>query len=232
MKKLIGLIIFAFAFQINAQDNSTLLKHFEAYYKQMKSQGDLNGVINALTHLNILSPKQSRIDTLAVLYMNDGKHMQALNTIGIDKDENDSNMAVEVKAVSLQALNQRERAIEQYEVLFKRMPSVMIAYELADLKIQTNDLMGATLHITYGIANSKPEIKNTYYETQTPYQVPIKAGFVYLKGMVKFQENNELNIDAAIALLDEALTIAPNFNLAKISKEALQSRKNAPPKKD
>jgi len=230
MKKLIGLMIFAFAFQINAQDNSALLKHYEAYYKQMKYQGDLQGVIDALTHLNILEPRQSRTDTLAVLYMNDGRHMQALNTIGYELDGNDSNMAVEVKAVSLQALNQRERALKQYEVLFKRIPSVMIAYELADLKIQTNDLTGATLNITYGIANSKDELKYTYYETQTPYQVPIKAAFLYLKGLVKFQENKELNADSAIDLLNQALAIAPNFNLAQISKEALMARKSEPKK--
>ena len=55
----------------------------------MRTQGDVQGVINALTHLNILSPNQARKDTLAVLYMNEGKHIQALNTIGIDKNEND-----------------------------------------------------------------------------------------------------------------------------------------------
>ena len=32
MKKLIGLMIFAFALQINAQDNNALLKHYEAYF--------------------------------------------------------------------------------------------------------------------------------------------------------------------------------------------------------
>ncbi|RLD28451.1 MAG: hypothetical protein DRI75_06610 [Bacteroidetes bacterium] len=232
MKKLVGVMVFVFAMQINAQDNSTLLKHYEAFYKQMQSQGDVQGVINALTHLTVLSPSQGRLDTLAVLYMNDNKHVQALNTIGIEKVASDSDMAVEVKARSLQALNQPERAIEQYEELFKRMPGVMIAYELADLKTQINDDTGATLHITFGIANSKDEIMRTFYESQTPYQVPIKAAFLYLKGLIKFKENNELNIDAAVTILDEALQVAPNFNLAQLSKEALLARKNAPEKKD
>jgi len=232
MKKLIGVLVFIFAMQINAQDNAVLIKHYEAFYKQMQSQGDVQGVINALTHLNVLSPNQGRLDTLAVLYMNDNKYIQALNTIGIEKLATDSDMAVEVKARSLQAVNQPERAIEQYEELFKRTPSVMIAYELADLKTQINDDTGATLHITYGIANSKDEIKRTFYESQTPYQVPIKAAFIYLKGLVKFKENQETNTDAAVALLDEALQIAPNFNLANISKEALLARKNTPEKKN
>lgn len=232
MKKLVGLIVFVFAMQINAQDSSVLLKHYEAFYKQMQTQGDVQGVINALTHLNVLSPNQGRLDTLAVLYMNDNKHIQALNTIGIEKNASDSDMAVEVKAISLQALNQPQRAIEQFEELFKRKPSAMVAYELADLKTQVNDDIGATLHITYGIANSKDDMRRTFYESQTPYQVPIKAAFIYLKGLVKFKENQETNIDAAVSLLDEALLIAPNFNLAKISKEALIARKNTPENKN
>jgi len=232
MKKLVGILVFVFAFQINAQDNKVLIKHYEAYYKQMQKQGDVQGVINALTHLNVLSPNKGRLDTLAVLYMNNNKHIQALNTIGIELNATDSDMAVEVKAISLQVLNQPKRAIEQFEELFKRNPSAMIAYELADLKAQLNDDLGATLHITYGIANSKAEVMRTFYETQTPYQVPIKAAFLYLKGIIKFKENNELNIDAAVAIFDEALQVAPNFNLAQISKDALLTRKNTPDKKN
>lgn len=230
MKKVIGILLMFVAFQMNAQNNSELLKHYEAYYTQMKKQGDVQGVINALTHLNVLAPNQARLDTLAVLYMNGGKHMQALNTIGIDKNENDSDMAVEVKAVCLQALNEPQRALEHFEVLFKRSPNVMLAYEMADIKIQLNDLTGARVNITYGMANSKDEVKRTYYDTQTPYQVPVKAAFTYLKGLVKFKEN-EQDLDGAIAILDEALALAPNFNLALLSKNALIARKN-PPKKD
>ena len=231
MKKLVGLLVLVFTIQASAQSNSALLSHYEAYYKQMKKQGDVQGVIGALTHLNILEPNQSRLDTLAVLYMNEGRHVEALNTIGIEKNASDSDMAVEVKAVSLHALNQPKRALEHYEELFKRSPNAFIAYEMADLKIQLNDITGANLNITYGIANSKEDILRTFYEAQQPYQVKMKAAFLYLKALAKFKENTETNIDAAIVILDEALAIEPNFNLAIISKNALAARK-AEPKKD
>ena len=38
-------------------------------------------------------------------------------------------------------------------------------------------------------------------------------------------DDRESNIDAAIAIMNEALTIAPNFNLAKISIDALNAQK-------
>ena len=225
MRKLYILLLFFTATLAYGQNDNSLLDHYKKYYEQMKSQGDVQGVINGLTHLNVLEPSQARADTLAVLYMNEGRHVQALNTIGIESNENDSDMAVEVKAISLQFLNQLDRSLVHYEELFKRKPNPLIAYELADIKIQLDDLMGATKNITFGIANSNSDIMRTYYETQGQYNVPMKAAFIYLKGLVKFKENKEDNIDAAIAIMDEALAIAPNFNLAKISKDALNAQK-------
>ena len=66
MKKVIGILLLVVAFQASAQSNSELLKHYESYYAQMKKQGDMQGVINALTHLHVLSPNKARLDTLAV----------------------------------------------------------------------------------------------------------------------------------------------------------------------
>ena len=225
MKQYLFVLSFFVSSIIYSQSNASLLNHYKEYYKQMKTQGDVQGVINALTHLSILSPDQARKDTLAVLYMNEGKHIQALNTIGIALKENDSDMAVEVKARSLQMVNQIDRSVEHYEELYRRNPNSLVAYELADLKIQLDDLLGATKYITFGIANSKSDVMRTFYESQSQYQVPMKAAFIYLKALVRFKENKSLNIDAAIEIMDEALVIAPNFNLAQISKEALLSQK-------
>ena len=227
MKKLITISIFIFAVSFYAQEPKNLLDHYSKYYKQMQSQGDIQGVINALTHLNIIDPNEKRKDTLAVLYMNEGRFIQALNTIGVESLDSDSDMAVEVKAISLQSLNEIERALPHYEELFKRKPNPYIAYELADIKIQLNDFLGAMKHITFGIANSNDDIYRNYFDTQTQYQVSMKAAFIYLKGLLTFKENKEENIDRAIVLMSEALALAPNFNLAKISIDALNAQKTA-----
>ena len=225
MKNLIAILVFVFSMSLTAQTNQDLLSHYKKYYKQMQSQADIQGVINALTHLNILEPSQARKDTLATLYMNEGRHVEALNTIGVDKNDSDSDLAVQVKAFSLKAINDIEKAMIHYEELFKRKPNPFIAYELAEMKIRTGDLMGATRNITFGIANSDGEIVRNYYETQQPYSVPMRAAFTYLKGLVKINEDREKNIDAAISIMNEALEIAPNFNLAKISIDALNAQK-------
>jgi len=213
-----------------SQTNSELQKHFEAYYTEMRKQSDINGVINALTHLNVLSPSVERRDTLAYVYANNNQHLQALNTIGIEKLDTDSDLAVQVKAISLKALNQPKRALEQFEVLYSRQPNAYLAYELADLKIQTGDNTGANIDIEYGILNSKDDMKYAFYERQQPYEVPLKAAFYHLKGLVQYNMNKD-DIDLAIATIDEALKIDPNFNLASLSKQALESRKAEPAEK-
>ena len=210
---------------LTSQENSDLVEHYKSYYNQMQKQGDVQGIINAMTHLLVLEPNIARKDTLAALYMNEGKYVQALNLLGIKSDDSDSDMAVEVKAVCLKSLNEPSRAIEHYELLFKRFSNPSLAYELADLKIQTNDLNGANLNITYGLANSSDDVMKPYYETQTPYQVPLKAGFLYLKAIAKFRENPEQNHDVSVQILDESLRLAPNFNLAKLAKDAIINQK-------
>jgi tetratricopeptide (TPR) repeat protein len=226
MKKIIVVLLVTSFYNMQAQTETQLLDHYQAYYQAMRTQGDVQGVINALTHINVLAPNTARKDTLAYIYMSEGKHMQALNTIGIEQNANDSDMAVEIKAVSLKSLNQAAKAIPHFEELQKRSPSVLVAYELADLKIITNDLVGAKAYVDYGMTNAKDDVKINFYETQYPYQVSSRAAFTCLKGLIKFKENAS-NADAAIALMDQALAIAPNFNLAKISKDALVAQKTA-----
>ena len=224
MKKILVLTMLFVGINGIAQTQNSLLEHYKAFYKEMRLQGDVEGVINAMTHLNVLAPSKERKDTLAFVYMNNNQHMQALNTIGIEKNESDSDLAVQVKAVSLKSLNQPKRALEHFEVLFNRTPSPYLAYELADLKILVGDSNGAKENIEYGLANAKDDMKYAFYERQQPYEVPLKAAFYHLNGLVTYNIDKN-NIDGAIAQIDEALKLDPNFNLASLSKQALESRK-------
>jgi tetratricopeptide (TPR) repeat protein len=225
MKQITIVIVMLFSVSVFAQSNADMKKHYEAYYKQMKKQGDVQGIINAMTHLNILEPNVARQDTLAYLYLSEGKYMQALNTIGVEKNATDSDMNVEVKALALKNLNQPKMALEHYEILYSRSPNVYLAYEMADMKIQVNDLAGAKVNIVYALANVKDDMKRAFYETQQPYETSMKAALLCLKGLLTFTENKEANIDASIKLMNDALAIDPNFNLAKVSRQALESQK-------
>lgn len=227
MKRFLVLIIVAGCFQLNAQKNPELLKHYEAYYKQMRVQGDVQGMINAMTHLNVLSPSVARKDTLAYIYMSEGKYVQALNTIGIEENVGDSDIALEVKALSLKAVKRPELAIVHFEGLFSREPNALVAYELAELNLQTKNFDEASKHITYGIANAKDDMMKAFYETQQPYQVSLKAAFMYLKALVVYNKDKKENIDEAVDILDATLKTAPNFSLIQLTKTELLRQKQA-----
>ncbi|MFM1878131.1 MAG: hypothetical protein RLZZ241_997 [Bacteroidota bacterium] len=212
---------------LHAQNEAFLKSHYEAYYRQMRNQGDVQGVIGAMTHLNILDPSEARRDTLAYIYANNDMHMQALNLLGIDVSPNDSDVALQVKSLSLKALNQPQRALAHFQELFKRTPGAYLAYEIADLKIQLGENAGALLDLEYGIDNATDDMLYAFYERQQPYEVPLKAALIHLKGLAQYGMNRN-NIDKALATFDEALAIAPNFNLASLSKQALEARKENP----
>lgn len=224
---LLGLTLLMSSMMLNAQSNDALIAHYEAYYAQMKKQGDIQGVINAMTHLNVLSPSQARQDTLAYLYMDRGMNNQALNTIGFEKNDNDSDIAIQVKALSLKALKQPAMAIPFFEEMFKRTPNALIAYELAELNLQLKKLGEAEKHIIYGLANSKEDMKKAFFESQTPYEVSLKSAFMYLNALNTYNKDTKANIDAAVDILDAALKESPNFNMIQITKNELLRQKQA-----
>ncbi|MGB6268824.1 MAG: hypothetical protein WBF67_07405 [Olleya sp.] len=226
MKNLLYLILFCFSFSAVAQNNDALVKHYEAYYKQMKTQGDVQGIINALTHLNVLKPSEARKDTLAYVYLNDGKFSQALNTIGIEYKATDSDIALEVKAVALKSLGELERALPFYKAIYNKSQNAQVAYELAEINLNLNDLTEAKKYIDSGLPQVKDTQGKSFYETQQPYTVPLKAAFYYMDALIMFNQNKETNKAAAILLLDKALALEPQFNMALIAKNALSPQQN------
>lgn len=224
MRKLFFLLLVLGATTSWSQDKTALMQHYEAYYNQMRKQADVNGVINALTHLYVLQPTEERRDTLAYLYANNEQHVQALNLVGIETSAEDSDIAVEVKAISLKAIGQPQRAIAPFQEIYKRNPNAYILYELADLKIQTGENAGALLDIQKGLETATDDMRHAFYERNQPYEVSLKAALLHLRGLAEYGMNKN-NIDKAIASIDEALAISPSFNLASLSKQALESRK-------
>ena len=224
MKRITVLVLLLAGGSLLGQSEAPLLKHYEDYYLQMRRQGDVRGVINALTHLNILSPSVERRDTLAYVYANNEQHVQALNLLGVELSPEDSDIALQVKALSLKAINQPKRSLEHFDALFSRNPNPYLSYEIADLRIQVGENAGALTAISYGIENAADDMKYAFYERQQPYEVSLKAALIHLRGLAEYGMNRN-NIDKAIASFDEALALDPNFNLASLSKQALESRK-------
>ena len=151
--------------------------------------------------------KASRIDTADEMYMNFCKS------------------TVKNNFLTKLEINDSLDTIDNLLILFDKNKTPQLAYEIADLNTQIGDFATAKTKIEYGLANVKDDMKRAFYETQQPYETSLKAAFLYLKALVIFNEDKDNNVETALATLNHALVIDPNFNMAIISKEALLSRK-------
>jgi tetratricopeptide (TPR) repeat protein len=142
----------------------------------------------------------------------------------LNSSAEDSDVALSARAISLKNLGDNQRALNAFQLLFDKNQSPFTAYEVADLKILTGNTEAAMEDVEFGLANASDEMNYAFFERQQPYQVPLKAAFMHLKALITFNGKNE-NIEEAVAIFDEALKMAPNFNLASLSRGALLERK-------
>ena len=227
MKKILLCVIALLATSVNqAQKNkkatateTALIQHYEKYYKMMLKNNDLDGAIEGLSHLLVLSPSETKKDTLAYMYLQANKSFQALSVAG----NSTSDLALRTKAIAFKNLNNPKKAIENYEALLKKNSNVLDAYELAQLQFGIQRFGEAKETILYGLQNSKDEKVRIFIKGNSYIETPIKAAFLNILGLIEYNLDKG-NVEKAVAIFDEALKIDPEFLLALENKKGLTSK--------
>lgn len=203
----------------NTATETALTQHYEKYYKMMLKNNDLDGAIEGLSHLIVLSPSEAKKDTLAFMYLQANKAFQALSVA----ENSTSNLALKTKAIAFKNLNNPKKAIENYEALLKNNNNVLDAYELAQLQFGIQRFGEAKETILYGLKNAKDEKVRIFIKGNSYIETPIKAAFLNILGLIEYNLDKS-NIEKAITIFDEALKIDPEFLLALENKKGLTSK--------
>lgn len=203
-----------------ANTETALTNHYQKYYKMMLNNNDLDGAISGLSHLIVLAPTEAKKDTLAFLYLQANKPMQALKVVG----ESSSELALKTKAISFKNINNPKKAIENYEALIQINNSVLDAYELAQLQFSIQRFGEAKATINYGLQNSKDEKVRIFVKGNNYIETPIKAAFLNVLGLIEYNLDKG-NTDKVIAIFDEALKLDPEFILAIENKKGVLAQK-------
>ncbi len=165
--------------------------------------------------------KSSYLDSLAFLYFKQHNFLSCLNVS--DKIlKNESKLPIlELKAISLESLNNIKGAITAYEEILKLKKEAIVAYKLAELQERLK--RSAEAYSTLKTAENWPFPKEAYItfpgqKKGAIQNVPFKAAYYNLMAKTSYDLHN---YDMALKYYDDALKIFPKFYIANQNKQVI-----------
>ena len=208
----------------NAQGNSQVEFYKGVYHNSLK-YNDLQSATNAVYGILTVAPDQTGWkDTLAYLYYNDNRFVQAL-LVGLEiTQKSDTNQNIlEIVAISQQNMNLLKESLENYEKLFKMSKSIFHEYKIATLQYALKRFgeCGVTIDQILQSKDSGQEISISDNNRRSQ-KVPIKAAVLNMRGVIALELNQN---DAAKQNFEAALKITPDFELAKNNLDVINKPK-------
>ncbi len=194
-----------------------------AVFVQSAMSGDISTAITALGYyVNELNGVTPYADTLAMLYMQQGAYAQCYYWANRRLKELPDNIGLmEMKAVSLDKLQQPTDAIALFEQLFKRTQSPFHAYKLMELQYGLKRLIEC---VATAQAAERLQYKPEYI---MPYTVGDQTGRTYLQaGVYNVHALALYDLDKkaeARQYLEKALALDSTFLLARQNLEAVKA---------
>ena len=236
MKRIVLSVLFVLAFS-NAFSQKLykkdLLNLEKSIYKKALKNYDLETAKNAVYHILELEGEQSMyLDTLAYIYFNQKNYLSCLQVSNQILKQKEKKDILELKAVSLEKLNDIKSAIDVYEKLYAINKDVVTAYKLAELQHQLKRAAEAYATLKSAENLKFPDKITIAFPSEKKgeiQRVPFKAAFYNLMALASYDLHN---YDMAIKYYDEALKIFPDFFIAKQNRNVVKLMKDKLEKKD
>lgn len=154
-------------------------------------------------------------ETLVSLYFEAGQYTSAaVSALDLLEKNDQSVVALEVAAYSLEQLGAFDRALPQFERHFLLTGNLFSLYKTAYMQYSLNRQEEAINSINMIVKNPKSSDEKVGFPKadNTNQEISIKAAALNLKGMVYMYQKNKAE---AIQAINQALELAPDFEIAK-----------------
>jgi tetratricopeptide (TPR) repeat protein len=187
----------------------------QAAYQLAIRYNDLDVAKVKLYNLLLRNPSNLRYaELLASLYF-DLNQLSSAALVSLDiLDGNRNNTtALEIAAYSLEQLGALDRALPHFESMYLLTGDNFSLYKSGFIQYSLKRFPEALNSVNMLLKNAKPEEKIGFPKSQTEtQQIDMKAAALNLKGMLYLDQGSKAEAKTAF---EEALSIEPNFDLAK-----------------
>ena len=206
--------------------NSITYKLERGVYNRALKYNDIGIAVNALYNLCVLEPQNdSLLYALQYLYFNNQQYISSVlvaNDVLLLNNKNTGSQ--EMKAMGLEQIGAKDKAIEEYESLYlKNSNNLDYLYKTAFLQYGVKRYKEALTNVD--ILLGKPQadsVKLTFDKgNNEQQQVPMKASLYNLKGMIQQAQGK---MDDARKQFNLSLQPSPDFFLAKQNLDSLAVR--------
>lgn len=205
----------------------SLFESQQEVYKQAMIYQDYQVAKNAVYTMIALEPKRIGLkDTLADVYFQAQDFSQCIKVCNDVLKQNSQQLYVrEIKAISLQKLQDIKGAIREYEELYKQSNLLNYGYSLMILQYQMKRYGECEELIQLLFKHAKIETEIIQVSTQfvhQPYQkILLKATLFNMLGVISMDMNKN---EQAQNYFEQALKISSNFLLAQNNLQLIKSR--------
>jgi tetratricopeptide (TPR) repeat protein len=227
MKKILSItllvLVIGFVPELQAQQNdensirnSLLFRIQAAVYNRAIKYSDVNQAVNSLYNLCVMVPQDdSLLYQLAFLYFDQQNYVSAVMTLNDVMLLNPNNLgAQEMKAISLDRLGAKDKALEEYESLYLKNNNISFLYKMALSQYELKRYKECITNINIMLEGSAVDEELLIFSNADNQQqeIPMRAAILNLRALVEQDQGNK---EEARKYYNEALVIAPDFYLCK-----------------
>lgn len=197
--------------------------HYARTYQAAIRYNDYNVAKHALMNILVENPQNDSIlYSLSLLYFQMQNYTSAALTARDIIAVNPDNVgALEIAAVSYDNIGAKDKALESYESLYLKTDDFNTLYKIAFLQYELKSFTESKTNADILLGKKEvEELKAVYNQADgSQKEYPIKVALINLKGLIAAEQGDKA---AAKTFYEEALKLAPDFQLAKENLAALK----------